>query len=97
MTEIATQYVGGNDAGYSTAKIHGGAVTPCPFEEERERERKSGQEEEGIRATVTVEVVSEKAREGENVCHDRWKVGRRHLRDASITRARKEREVLGML
>lgn len=70
-------------------------ITPIPFHEQ-EREQRRRDEEEGIRATVTVEVVSEERREGEEVRQERWKMVRGHSREGSAARARKEKEVLGM-
>ena len=97
VMDIATQYVGDGQqyAGHSTAKAFaGGAAGESPFEMEMKRKKREA--EEGIRATVTVEVKSEEAPTVDRSHQERWKTVRGHSRDGSITRSRKEREILGM-
>ena len=97
VMDVATQYMGDGQqyAGRSTAKAFAGdAAGESPFEMEMKRKKREA--EEGIRATVTVEVKSEEAPNGDRSHQQRWKAVRGDSRDTSLTKSRKEREVLGM-
>lgn len=95
--DVATPYGGDGQqySGHSTAKAFAGdAGGESPFEQEMKKKKREA--EEGIRATVTVEIVSEEANINSRSHQERWKSVKGHSRDASVTRSRKEREVLGM-
>lgn len=95
--DSAAQYVGDGQryAGHSTAKAFAGdAAGESPFEMEMRRKKREA--EEGIRATVTVEVKSEEAPNGDRTHQKRWKAIRGQSRDASMTRSRKDSEILGL-
>lgn len=83
VMDRATQYVGDGQqyAGHSTAKAFAGNESgESPFEQDMKRKKREA--EEGIRATVTVEVKSEEAPNGDRAHQERWKSVRGHSRDA---------------